>query len=52
MKVLPPILFRYVEHMHSPTTCVTSLGQGPEFISEAVDVAARELLAVATPGQG
>ncbi|RWW32612.1 hypothetical protein GW17_00002695 [Ensete ventricosum] len=26
--------------------------QGPEFISKAVDLAARELLAVATPGQG
>lgn len=26
--------------------------QGPDFVNKAVDLAARELVAVATPGQG
>lgn len=32
--------------------CNSSFDQGPDFTSKAVDLAARELLTVAIPGQG
>ena len=42
------LLFVYLKNLN----IVHAFMQSPDFVSKATDLAARELLAVATPGQG